>query len=201
MRSRIIASVLVFVFILSFASCETVMTEHKGAAVGAGAGAATGAVAGALIGRGAGAVVVGGLIGGLLGGVVGNYAYDQPRNREQTAKAYNYNTSQGTVLTIENVSASPQTIRTGNLVDLKMTYAVLNPSANVQTNITEIREITHDGELVGKPEVRVTRGDGTYDSTVPLRLPSNAPKGQYKVTMTVQSDNAKDTRETRFTVN
>ena len=101
----------------------------------------------------------------------------------------------------KDIVASPKTVKPGDLVDLRMTYAVLNPSKNADTKITEIREITHNGELVGKPEVTVSRTDGTYNSTVPLRLPANAPKGEYKVKTTIQSANAKDTREMRFTVN
>ena len=41
-----------------------------------------------------------------------------------------------------------------------MADAVLNPSAETKTSITEIRDITHNAELVGKPEVRVERGEG-----------------------------------------
>lgn len=201
MNTKIISVVLTFTLLLLFVGCQTVMEEHKGAAVGAGAGAATGAVAGALIGKGAGAVILGGLIGGLVGGMVGTYAYDMPRTRVQTAKTYNYQPSQGTVLTIENASVSPQIAYPGSVVNLNMTYAVLNPSPNAETNITEIREITHNNELVGNPEVRVVRPDGTYNSTIPLRLPPNAQKGDYKVRTIVQSSSAKDTREIHFTVN
>jgi hypothetical protein len=103
-------------------------------------------------------------------------------------------------LTIENVYASPPTVRPGDVVDLKMTYAVLNPSPHAKTKITEIREISYRGELVGKPEVKVEQGDGTYTTTVPLRLPSNAGKGTYRVKSMVESPNARDTRETTFTV-
>lgn len=200
MKARIISAVLCSTLILWLMGCETVMTEHKGAAVGAGAGAATGAVAGAVIGKGAGAAIIGGLIGGLIGGAIGHYAYDKPRTKEQTAKTYNYQPSQGTILTIENASTSPQIARPGDVVNLNMTYAVLNPSPNAETNITEIREITHNNQLVGNPEVRVVRTDGTYNSTIPLRLPPNAGKGDYKVRTIVQSSNAKDTREIHFTV-
>jgi hypothetical protein len=200
MKVKIISVVLVFSFVL-FAGCSQVMEQHSGAAVGAGAGAATGAVVGGIAGRNVTGVIIGGLIGGLVGGALGHYAYDKPKEREETAKVYNYNPSQGPVLTIENIVASPQTVKPGGLVDLRMTYAVLNPSKNADTKITEIREITHNGELVGKPEVTVSRTDGTYNSTVPLRLPANAPKWEYKVKTTIQSANAKDTREMRFTVN
>jgi hypothetical protein len=176
------------------------MEEHRGAAVGAGAGAATGAVAGALIGKGAGAVVIGGLIGGLLGGAVGHYAYDAPRSRAETARVYGYDSSQGTVLSIENAYAAPNVVYRGDVVDLKMTYAVLTPSPEGEVGVTEIREITHNGQLVGKPEVRVVRPGGTYASTVPLHLPPDAPRGKYQVTSIVQTRNASDTRVVYFTV-
>jgi outer membrane lipoprotein SlyB len=200
MRLRIISLLICFVPILTFGSCSTVMEEHKGAAVGTGAGAATGAIAGAVIGKGTGAVVLGALIGGLVGGAVGHYAYDKPKSREETAKTYNYKPSQGTILTIEGASVSPQTVSPGNTVNLNSTYAVLTPSSETEVSITETREITHKGELVGKPEVRVNRTGGTYTSTIPIRLPADAATGDYKVITTVQSANAKDSKETHFTV-
>jgi hypothetical protein len=103
-------------------------------------------------------------------------------------------------LTIENTYVSPPTVCPGDVVDLKMTYAVLNPSPNTKTRITEIREISYRGELVGRPEVKVEQSDGTYSSTVPLRLPSNAAQGTSRVKCMVDSPNARDTRETSFTV-
>lgn len=198
MRSKIVSVTVVFLLAV-FAGCSTV-SEHRGAAVGVGAGAAAGAIAGGLTGHGTTGVIIGGLIGGLVGGAIGHYAYDKPREREATAKAYNYKPSQGIVLRIEDAAAAPQKVRPGDTVELKLTYAVLNPSANAETKITEIREITRGGEVVGKPEVTVSRTDGTYNSTIPLRLPTNAARGEYRVRTTVQSANAKDTREFRFNV-
>jgi len=46
----------------------------------------TGAVVGGIAGRNVTGVIVGSLIGGLVGGALGHYAYDKPREREQTAK-------------------------------------------------------------------------------------------------------------------
>jgi hypothetical protein len=65
---------------------------------------------------------------------------------------------------------------------------------------TEIREITYNGEIIGKPEVRQIRSDGTFTTIIPLHLPAGAKKGRYKVKITVESENARDTRETGFTV-
>jgi len=200
MKQRLISSVVIITFITLLSGCQSIPQEHKGAATGAGVGAATGAVAGAVIGKSTKGAVIGALLGALVGGAIGHYAYDKKRTREETARTYNYKESHGKILTIEEASSSPQTAHPGDVVEMKMTYAVLNPSAEAKTSITEIREVTYSGELVGKPEIRVERGDGTYTSTVPIRLPSDAKKGVYKVRTIVQSENTKDTKEISFTV-
>jgi hypothetical protein len=105
----------------------------------------------------------------------------------------------GTVLRIEGVTAMPSVVKPGEKVDLNATYAVLAPT-DTDLNITETREIRMGGELVGKPEVNVTRRGGTYSSTVPLFLPSDAKPGTYTVVTTIQTEKAKDSRETSFTV-
>jgi hypothetical protein len=202
MKKKYIVLILVssLLGIIVFSGCGTIPEEHKGAAVGAGIGATAGTIAGAVLGDSTGSTVLGGLVGALVGGVIGHYAYDQPRNRDETASTYNYQPSEGTLLTIEEAAVFPQRVRAGDTVDIKMTYAVLNPSPNAETKIREIREITHNGQLVGRPEVRQVRTDGTFTSTVPLHLPAGAKTGQYKVMVTVESENAKDTREITFSV-
>ena len=200
MKVKIISIVLCLTLISLPLGCANVMEENKGAAVGAGAGGAVGGVMGALIGHGTGAVVVGTLAGALLGGAIGHFGYDQERNREQTAKNYNYKESQGTVLRIEDLKATPVSVSPGETVDIKMTYAVLHDSPNTKVTVTEAREITYKGELVGRPEVKVAHTDGTYTTTVPLQLPSSAQKGTYKVKAMVESQYAKDAKEITFTV-
>ncbi len=200
MKKKLSAGLCAFVFMMVWFGCATVEEEHKGAAVGAGVGAATGAVLGAAIGKDTKSAVIGGLAGALIGGAIGHYYYDKKKTRDETAKTYNYKPEHGTILTIEDATVSSQSVKPGDVVEIKMTYAVLNPSPEAKVSITEIREITHDGELVGKPEVRVNRSDGTYSSTVPVHLPTTAKKGLYKVKTVVQSENLKDTRELTFEV-
>ena len=104
------------------------------------------------------------------------------------------------MLTIEEASLSSQQIRPGENLEIKITYAVLHPTPETKTTITEIREITYNGELAGRPEVRVERADGTHTSTIPIRLPAAAKKGLYRVRTTVEAENLRDTRERSFTV-
>jgi hypothetical protein len=199
MAKRILSVFLMIAFVAVLSGCET-FREHKGASVGAGAGAATGAAAGAIFGKTTGAAVVGGLLGALAGGALGHYAYDKPRERDETARAHDYQASQGPVVRIESVSALPEKVRPGAQVDLKTTYALLTPSPSAEKTVVETREITHNGQVVGRPEVRVGRTDGTYTSSVPLHLPDNAAAGTYQVRVTVESEGVKDTKTTQFTV-
>ncbi len=199
MRSRYIVLALIFVFLFALWSCASIPEQHKGAATGAGVGAAGGAVTGGLLGGTRGAVV-GGLLGALAGGAVGHYAYDQKRDASQTAQAYNYQPSSGTVLKIENASANPGTVQPGQPVNLQMTYAVMTPSPNQQINVTETRKIMMGDQVVGQPQVNVARAAGTYTSNVPLTLPSSAQKGTYTVVSTVQAGGVTDTRQSTFNV-
>jgi hypothetical protein len=156
-KIKILAIILCLTLISLPLGCANVMEEHKGAAVGTGVGGAVGGIMGSLIGHGTGAVVVGALAGALLGGAIGHFGYDQERTREQTAKDYSYKESQGTVLRIENLKATPATVRPGETVELKMTYAVLHETPNTRVALTEIREITYKGELVKRGESRTNR--------------------------------------------
>jgi uncharacterized membrane protein len=202
MKYRIISIVTILAFMVVLFGCASIPEEHKGAATGAAVGGATGVLAGAVLGKSGsktGTAIIGGLAGALVGGLIGHYAYDQKKTKEETAQKYAYQSSMGTVLRIEGVTAMPSVVKPGEKVDLNATYAVL-AATDTDINITETREIRIGGELVGKPEVNVTRRGGTYSSTVPLFLPSDAKPGTYTVMMTIQSENAKDSRETSFTV-
>jgi len=199
MKYKIVSIVTLFCFMaVGLFGCASISEEHKGAATGAAVGGAAGVLAGAALGDTKGAII-GGLAGALVGGLIGHYAYDQKRTKAETDQKYGYQSSMGTMVRIEDVSVMPTTVKPGDKVDLKVTYAVLD-SADRDINITEIREMRMGGELVGKPEVNVTRRGGTYTSSVPVFLPSDAKTGTYSVVATIQSQSAKDSKETFFTV-
>lgn len=200
MKYKLVAIVTILIFLsVGLFGCASIPEEHKGAATGAAVGGATGVLAGAVLGQSAKGAIIGGLAGALVGGLIGHYAYDQKKTKEETDQKYAYQPSMGAMLRIEAVTAKPSVAKPGEKVDLNATYAVLAPTVT-DINITETREIRMGGELVGKPEVNVTRGGGTYSSTVPLFLPSDAKPGTYTVLTTIQTENAKDSRETSFTV-
>jgi len=136
MKKKVISLVTIVMFAFLIIGCETVK-EHKGAATGAGVGAATGAAAGAVLGKKGSkteAAIIGGLVGALVGGVIGHYAYDKKRTRQETAQKYDYQSSEGTRVRIEDVSAVPATVKPGDKVELGATYALLSPSADGNRN-------------------------------------------------------------------
>jgi len=203
MYRKIISVAVILMFLTGIFGCASIPEEHKGAATGAGIGAATGAIAGALLGsKGAKTemAVVGGLLGALAGGAIGHYAYDQKRTKEETAQKYNYKPSEGTLIRIEDVSVSPSVAKPGDKVEMKMTYAVLGVGSGKELEISETREIRYQGEMYGKPQVSVSRSDGTYSSSIPLTMPKDAQKGKYSVIMTVQGPALSDSRETSFQI-
>ena len=183
--------------------CATVQESPK-TATGAGVGAVGGAVLGAAIGsawgRAGTGAIIGGLTGALAGGLVGNYYDRQDKARAATAAAYNYNPSSGTLLRIEQVQVTPQTIFPGQAVNLSVTDAVVDPNPQRPVRVTETREIRQNGNLVGNPSVTVNRQGGTYTSRVPLTIPANAAPGSYSVITRVQAGTASDAVSTQFTV-
>ncbi len=195
LRNLLVTGLLV-ALVTTLCFCGAVPEKHKGATVGAGLGTA----AGVLLGGDTEGRIIGGLIGALVGGAIGHYAYDKPRSGPETAETYSYESSQGTIVTIEDVTTNPGSIQPGETVDLKVTYAVLTPAEGERIDIMEIRKITHNNELVGNPQVHVKREAGTYASTLPLRLPSDADRGTYLVKTTIKSAKASDVRESRFVV-
>ena len=190
---------------LFLAGCATVPEEQRGKAEGGTIGAAAGAVLGGVIGSQSGntgkGIVLGALLGGLSGALIGDYYYDQKKTSQQTTQTYGYTPSQGTLVRVEQTKVSPSVAKPGERINLESTYAVLDSRASATIPIREVREIrSRAGELIGKPEVQVNREGGTYSSSVPIVLPSDAKKGVYVVTTTVEAGNARDTRESTFTI-
>lgn len=203
MKMRIAAMFTLTAFILGTSGCMTVSEEHRGAATGAGLGGVTGAVAGAVIageGSRTKGALLGGLAGALLGGVIGNYTVDKKKTAQETSNKYAYEPSSGTVVRIETASAKPAAVHAGGTVNLETSYAVMSSSSENHIAITESREVTLNGELVGNPEVNVSHTPGTYTTSVPLILPTDAKKGKYRVITSIKTSAGKDSRESSFTV-
>jgi hypothetical protein len=210
MTRKLLAVALAVIFAVSLAGCATESGYYDpGRSAGAGAlgGAATGAAIGAIIGAATGAPAtgawVGAAAGGLLGGV-GGYLYAEHRNSETrsaqaAAQAYNYQ-GQGNVVSIDNVSASPSTVRPGQQINLGMNYTILTPD-NAPVSLTLVREVRFNGQMLGSPyQSTVSNANGSYSDYVNYSLPNNATPGNYTVTSKVMSPYGSTQRDASFTV-
>jgi outer membrane lipoprotein SlyB len=200
---RGIASVLLLVGGMAFLDgCESIERAIKNnpkTAVGAGAGGAGGALIGGLASGGTGALV-GGLTGVLAGGVIGHQLERQERTRAATSEAIAYTDEKGNVVRIEEVSLNPQALRPGETVNVNVRYAIVSRGGTEPVRVREIRQIYYQGELVGDPVVAVQRLDGTYWSTLPIKLPESATPGRYDVVVGVEMNGALDRWESKFSV-
>jgi hypothetical protein len=210
MTRKLLAMALVVVFAVSLAGCVTeggYYSPERSAGAGALGGAATGAAIGSIIGAATGSAATGAWIGAAAGGVlggVGGYLYAEHRNSEirssqAAAQAYNYQ-GQGNVVSVDNATASPSTVRPGQQVNLGMNYTILTPG-NTPVSVTLMREIRFNGQMVGSPyQTTVTNSNGSYTDNVSYALPNNATRGTYTVTSRVMSSYGTSQRDAYFTV-
>lgn len=200
---RRIASVLLLAGGMALLNgCESIERAIKGnpkTAAGAGVGGASGALIGGLAGGGTGALI-GGLTGVLAGGVIGQLLDRQERTRAATSESIAYSDEKGNVVRIEEVSLNPQSISAGETVNVNVQYAIMSRDGTGPVRVREIRHIYYQGELVGNPVVEVQRQDGTYWSTLPVKLPEAAAPGRYEVVVGVEMNGALDRWESRFMV-
>jgi outer membrane lipoprotein SlyB len=200
---RIIASVILLIGGQALLNgCETIeraVKDNPSTAAGAGVGGAGGAIIGGLAGATKGAVI-GGLAGALTGGVIGNLLDRQERTRAGTAETMAYTQEKGNLVRIEEVSLNPQVVRPGETVNVNIQYAIITPRGIDPVHVREVRQIYHQGDLVGNPVVELERLDGTYWSTLPIKLPASAAPGRYDVVVGVEMNGTLDRWESRFTV-
>jgi hypothetical protein len=183
-------------------SCETLERAIKSnpkTTAGAGAGGAASVPADSLASGGTESVI-GGLAGVLAGGVIGNPRDRQERTRAATAETVAYSEEKGNLVRIEEVSLSPQALRPGETVNIDVQYAIITRSGTEPIRVREIRRIYFQGDLVGNPVVEVQRLDGTYWSTLPIKLPPTATPGRYDVVVGVEMSGTLDRWEARFTI-
>ncbi|MDQ3831175.1 MAG: hypothetical protein M3361_18130, partial [Candidatus Tectomicrobia bacterium] len=154
-------------------------------------------VIGGLAGAAQGAVI-GGLAGVLAGGVVGGVLDRQERTRAATAETMAYSVEKGNLVRIEEVSLNPPSIRPGETVNVNVQYAIITPSGRDPVRVREVRQIYYQGDLVGNPVVDIERLDGTYWSTLPIKLPASAAPGLYTVVVGVEMNGTLDRWESRF---
>ena len=154
----------------------------------AGLGAILGAGAGAVIGNQSGHAGEGALIGAAVGATAGAITHDvkarRSRSREDTIADYDYAPMQGEMLTWEDSSVLPSTVKRGNQAEATIQYALLGVDGG--TSVRETRVLKRGSEVVSQFSSKTfTRGEGTWVSTVQFKVPQNIEPGTYTLVQTV----------------
>ena len=194
------AALLVFPY-----GCATMDNTQTGALIGAGAGAGLGSLIGGLAGHDAKSALIGGAIGlavgALAGAAIGHYMDRQVKNANQTAKAYNYQPKEGTVVQLEDVRVEPQIIKPGEPSQLVMTYALLDPDSKKSIPVSESRQIASGPRTLREIGPKVAdRTPGTYYSQQEVTFPKDLPEGTYALKGVVEAGGKTNSKESLFQV-
>jgi hypothetical protein len=175
-KSFIVAVVGLVCAALVVGGCET---YARSGALGAGLGAATGAAIGSASGDAGQGALIGAAVGGLAGLITHDVRARRAKSREETAAKYDYEPSQGEVLSMENAQVLPSVVRPGGMAEMTMQYALLG--AGEEATVTETRQLRRGADVLSESSQTVTRGEGTWVSTQQFELPRDAKSGEYTV--------------------
>lgn len=158
------------------------------------------AIVGAIVGGLAGAtyaVVTGGgadrianhTLGGAMAGAAVGYAMGKNEDRifagrDLAVKQAGYDSSQGYVAAVEEVSFDPVSPKPGQTAKLYVRYVVLGPDPNESIRIRMFRGLKYGEDYVagaGPNEFVVPKGGGIVESTMAVTLPKKAPEGTYSI--------------------
>lgn len=165
------------------AGCET---TGESATAGAVLGAAAGAVVGHQTGRAGEGALIGAAVGGLSGWLIHDAVARKERDAQTTAQTYNYQPAQGEMLTFENATVLPATVRRGEMATASFQYALMGTGGGVQ--ITETRILRRgDQEIAQLSSKTYTRTDGTWVSSQQFRVNERLEPGQYTLVQTART--------------
>jgi hypothetical protein len=108
------------------------------------------------------------------------------RTSQDAARAYNYRPHQGIVVKIERTSVTPSALKAGEQVVMQAQYTLLTPPNSGQVKIREIWIIRFASSELGRMEKDSVLGAGTYTSQQKLKLPDEAPAGNYQLTTRIE---------------
>jgi len=193
---KIISGVVMLSMVIAIVGCETYGQAG-------GLGAALGAGAGAIIGNQSGHAWEGAAIGAVAGGLAGLIAHDikvhRAKSREETAAQYNYQPSQGEMMTFEETAVLPPTVRPGEMIEGSIQYALLGTGNGVQ--VTENRTLLRGDQVVADLSSKgFSRQDGTWVSSQQFRLPGNLQPGEYTLLTKVNSAQSGISGRAKFVV-
>ena len=197
-RKIMVAAVAVMFAVTSMMTgCET---TGQAAGLGAGIGAVAGAVIGHQSGHGAEGAAIGAALGAGTGAAAHKIRAKRARNRAETVEQYNYQPSQGEMLTYEGSAVLPGTARPGSMVTSEVRYALLGAENGVSVN--ETRQLLRaDGKVITEfSSKNLSRDDGTWVSEQDFRVPNDLQPGAYSVRSSVRTSQSSINGSTNFII-
>jgi hypothetical protein len=195
--------ILSFLLCLSLAafpiSCAEMSDAQKGAVLGVIAGGIIGGMVGEdepLLGA-----AIGVAAGALAGAAIGHYLDKRRRTAQETAKAYDYKPSQGTLVQVENVRLEPSVIKPGESSQLVIEFALLSQDPDRKIPVKETRQImAQEKTLKEIGPVSKERTSGTYVTEQQVTFPKNLPEATYTFKGVVEAGESSSAKEAKFQI-
>jgi hypothetical protein len=126
----------------------------------------------------------GAIAGGFAGFSIGRHQDQIFAGRDLAVRRAGYDSSQGYIAHVEEISFEPASPKPGQPVKLYVRYVVLGPDPNEALKIRMFRGLKYGEDYVfgvGPNEFVIPKGGGIVESTMEVKLPKKAPEGTYSV--------------------
>lgn len=126
----------------------------------------------------------------------------QARSAEQDQKLYGYTTpANGAEVKIRNITAVPETVRTGDTLIISTDFSVMAPNGTQNVDVQETMTLKKDGRVLKKlGDESQSRPLGGRVSEVDFKIPAGMPAGTYVIEQKVQAGSSYDVRPVVFVV-
>jgi hypothetical protein len=180
-------------------SCAEMSDAQRGGVIGGVFGGIIGTIVGKdkpLLGA-----AIGVAAGALAGAAIGHYLDKRQRNAQETAKAYDYKPSQGTLVQVEDVRMEPSIIKPGESSKLVIEFALLNQDPDQSIPVNETRQIwAQEKPLKEIGPVSKKRNSGTYITEQQVTFPKNLPEATYTFKGVVEAGESSSAKEAKFQI-
>jgi hypothetical protein len=161
--------------------------------VGALVGGALGALSAGLTGGNsediARSALAGAIVGAVAGFAVGRHQDRIFAGRDQAIREAGYDSSQGYIARVEEVSFDPPQPKPGQKATLYIRYLVLGPDPTESIHVKVFRGLKYGENYIfgaGPNEFAVPKGGGVVESTIEITLPKKAAEGTYSLEALVE---------------
>src|SRR5262249_28364371 len=101
------------------------------------------------------------------------------RSREQTAERLGYRPEEGSIVRIEQLKATPSSLKAADTLTVSGQYVVLGPDPNAPLTFRAHHEVLFVGQSWRRFSREITVPQGTYKLELPWRVPPDAAEGPY----------------------